>query len=337
MSARQDKAIDLLLDLGLQTERRTRAQVLDHALRAALTLMEADAAAILTPWSRRGERLVLHAGSATAASILLPPKGSEVARRMAVSSQPISLGDLTDDMAVAGADGCPGIETGPTLFTPLRQRNYGPAYIATYRRRGRARFTMHDSRLMVLLGLWLGTALDHLRLSTGTEKVAVTDDVTDVYNYRFLKNALNRELRRASRYNQALSLAIVSLDNVQTHVEQHGELRGSLLLKELATVLAQQVRSFDVLGKYSDDAFMLILPQTPREGAAEVAERVRSAVERNAFSSSEAGAVTVSVGVASFPQDGSTLGDLTSATERALAQARQRGPNSVVTLLRKAA
>ena len=337
MSARQDKAIDLLLDLGNPSERRTRAQVLDHALRTTLTMMEADAAAILAPSSRRGERLVLHAGSTSAASILLPPKGSEVVRRMAESNLPISLGDLTDDMAIAGADGCPGIEPGPTLFTPLRQRNYGPAYVATYRRRGRARFTMHDSRLMVLLGLWLGTALDHLRLSTGTEKVAVTDDVTDVYNYRFLKNALSRELRRASRYGQALSLSIVSLDNVQAHVAEHGELRGSMLLNELSSVLTQQVRSFDVLGKYGDDAFMLILPQTPSEGAAEVAERVRSAVERNAFSSAAAGAVTVSVGVASFPQDGSTLSDLTSATERALQQARQRGTNSVVTLVRKAA
>ena len=319
MTARLDKAIEMLLELGNPAERRTRAQVLDQALRATLTMMEADAAAILAPWSRRGERLVLHAGSTSAASILLPPKGSEVARRMAESNLPISLGDLTDDMAIAGADGCPGIDTGPTLFTPLRQRNYGPAYVATYRRRGRAPSTIHESRRKVVFGLWLGS------------------DLTQVYNYRFLKTALNRELRRASRYGQALSLAIVSLDNVQAHVAEHGELRGSLLLKELASVLTQQVRSFDVLGKYGDDAFMLILPQTPREGASEVAERVRSAVERNAFSSAAAGAVTVSVGVASFPQDGSTLGDLTSATERALQQAQQRGPNSVVALVRKAA
>ena len=77
MTARLDKAIEMLLELGSPAERRTRAQVLDQALRATLTMMEADAAAILAPWSRRGERLVLHAGSTSAASILLPPKAAK--------------------------------------------------------------------------------------------------------------------------------------------------------------------------------------------------------------------------------------------------------------------
>jgi diguanylate cyclase (GGDEF)-like protein len=108
-------------------------------------------------------------------------------------------------------------------------------------------------------------------------------------------------------------------------------------LKELALVLAQQVRSFDVLGRNGDDAFMLILPQTPREGAAEVAERIRAAVEKKAFTGNAAGATTVSLGVASFPRDGADLNDLVSATERALDQARRRGPNRVATLERKAA
>jgi diguanylate cyclase (GGDEF)-like protein len=196
---------------------------------------------------------------------------------------------------------------------------------------------MSDARLMVLFGVWLGTALDHIRISTGTEKVAVTDDLTDVYNYRFLKNALNREIRRASRFSQALSLAIIAPDNLQSLIAEQGELRGSLLLREMATVLTQQVRSFDVLGRYGDDAFMLILPQTDRSGAMEAAERMRSAVARHTFSSTAPGAVTASVGIGSFPQDAADLNDLLAATDRALQKARKDGPNSVGTLERKAA
>jgi diguanylate cyclase (GGDEF)-like protein len=328
----------MLLELGNPAERRTRAQVLDLALRTTLTLMEADAVAVLTPQNRRGERLVLHGGSSTAAAIQLPPKGSEVTRMLAEKCEPVVLGDLLDNARVAGGDGCPGVEAGPVLFTPVRQRNTSSAYIAVYRRRGRARFTMNDVRVMVLLGNWLGTALDNMRLATGTEKVAVTDDTTDVYNQRFLKTALNREIRRASRHGQELSLVLVALDPAPPQLVEQGEpARGGSALKELALVLAQQVRSFDVLGRNGDDAFMLILPQTPREGAAEVAERIRAAVEKKAFTGNAAGATTVSLGVASFPRDGADLNDLVSATERALDQARRRGPNRVATLERKAA
>jgi diguanylate cyclase (GGDEF)-like protein len=337
MTSRQDKAVEMLLELGDPAERRTRSQLLDLALRTTLTLTEGDAAAIVTPTIRRGERLVLHAGSPSAASLPLDPKGSEVLRTMSETCQPLVLPDLLDDPRFAGADACPGVESGPVLYTPLRQRNLGLAYVAAYRRRGRARYTMSDSRLMVLFGVWLGTALDHIRISTGTEKVSVTDDLTDVYNYRFLKNALHREIRRASRFSQALSLAIIAPDNLRSLIAEHGELRGSLLLKEMATVLTQQVRSFDVLGRYGDDAFMLILPQTDRSGAVEAGERMRTAVARHTFSSSSPGAVTASVGIGSFPQDAADLNDLLAATDRALQKARKDGPNSVGTLERKAA
>src|SRR5262249_35290517 len=139
------------------------------------------------------------------------------------------------------------------------------------------------------------------------------------------------------RFAQELSLAIIAVDNLQGQVTEHGELRASLLLKELASVLAQQVRSFDVLGRYGDDAFMLILPQTIREGATEAAERMRLAVERHACPPATPAAAPTGGGVPCFPQDAADLGDLVAATERALQQARQRGPNSVGTLSRKAA
>jgi len=337
MTSKQDKAVDLLLELGNPAERRTRAELLDRALRTALTLMDADAVVILSPGGRRGERLVLHSGSSTPAALQLPPEGSEVLRSLGENCQPIVLGDLSDDARIAAGDSCPGVGAGPVLFTPLRQRNLGPAYLATYRRRGRARFTMNDNRLMLLLGVWLSSALDNLRLATGTKKLAVTDDLTDVYNYRFLKTALQREIRRASRFGQELSLVILGVDHLEAYNEQHGHLRGSLLLKELASLLTQQVRSFDVMGRSGDDGFMLILPQTGRDGAAEVGERIRAAVEQRAFSPAAAGAITVSLGVASFPQDGADVNDLVAATDRALDQARQQGANRVETLARKAA
>ncbi|HEY2955125.1 MAG TPA: GGDEF domain-containing protein [Candidatus Eisenbacteria bacterium] len=329
MTTRLDKAVDLLLELGDPSARRTRSELLDRTLRTAVGLMDADSVVILAPGGRRTERLALHAGSAAPATLQPPAEGSEVLRRFGESSQPLVLADLSDEASISAADGCPGVEAGPTLFTPMRQRNLGPAYLAAYRRRGRARFTLQDTRLMLLLGAWLSAALDNLRLATGTEKRAVTDVLTDVYNHRFLKTALQREVRRASRYGHELSLVIVDVDHLQAYQEQHGQPRVSQVLKELASLLTQQVRSFDVMGRNAGDGFMLILPQTGRDGAVEVGERMRAAVERTAFQSGAAGEITVSLGVASFPQDGSDANDLVAAADHALERARRNGSNRV--------
>jgi len=337
VTSRQDRSVDLLLELGRPMARRTRGELLQQALLAALALVDADATVVAAPSRKRGDRLAVHAGSTAPATLKLQPEGSEVLRMFGQSCEPLLIPDLQDQPGIAASDGCPGVDLGPALFTPLRQRNTDLGYLAAYRRRGRARFTANDSRLLLLLATWASSALENLRLSTGTQRRAVTDDLTDVYNHRFVKAALERELRRASRFAQELSLVVVGIDRPALHEAEQGEVQGSLLLRELASVLSQQVRSFDLLGRMSEDEFMLILPQTGREGAAEVAGRMRAAVEAQRFSSAAAGTITVSLGVAAFPHDAAAIGDLEAAAGRALQLARQRGSNCVATLAREAA
>ena len=163
------------------------------------------------------------------------------------------------------------------------------------------------------------------------------DELTGVYNFRYLKTALSREVRRASRFRQDLSIALIDVDHLKVLGETLGEMKGSLLLKEIAGTLAQQVRSFDVMARYGDDAFMMVLPQTGRDGAVEVAERVRATVEQHAWSLTTPQAVTVSLGVATFPRDANATRELVAAAERALKLAKQRGRNCVATPATKAA
>jgi diguanylate cyclase (GGDEF)-like protein len=333
----QENTPALLLDLGDTFARRNRAEQVQHALRTALALTDGDAAVVLTQSGRHVERLVMYAGSPAPAAVPPAPKGSEVARTLIESLEPISVADLSEQSQLAAADGCPGVEAGPVLFVALRQRDPVPGYLAVYRRRGRARFGMAEVRALQLLTAWLGSTLECLRLSSGAEKLALSDELTEVYNARFLRSALRREVRRAGRFGQPLSLVLADVDHLGAFNDSHGELRGSLVLRELATLLAQQVRSFDVLARYRRDEFMLVLPQTGRDGAIEVAERLRAAVAQHAFPSAEPGAVTICLGVATFPQEGADATSLLSAVERALAQAQQRGTNTVETLDRRAA
>lgn len=332
-----DKALKLLLELGDPAARRTRAEQLDHALRTLLAMTDGDAAVVLSPSNKRGERLVMHAGSAGTALLPPPARPSEVARSLTENPEPMLVADLGDESILLATDGCPGVEAGPVMFAPLRQRDPVPGYIAVYRRRGRVRFSSADTRGIVLLAACLASSLEVLRLASGAERVALTDDLTQVYNARFLKTALKRELKRAGRFAQELSVVLAGVDQLESWTETHGELRGSLLLKEVATLLAQQVRSFDLMTRYGADQFMAVLPQTNRRGALEVAERMRAAIQQNTFTGAEPGAITISLGVSAFPQDGAEVPAILASAERALARAQQQGPNRVETQLGRAA
>jgi len=332
-----EKLLETILELGSSVMRRTRTEHFEDAMHLALMLMDADAVTVLPPANPRGERLAFYAGSDVPAVLLPAPLGSEVVRGFAKHVQPLLFPDLTDDARGAVGDDCPGIEAGPTMFIPLRHRTGTPGYLAIYRRRGRARFTAADSRQILLLAAWLNTALDVLRFASGAERLAVTDDVTEVYNSRFIGSALKRELQRAGRFGQEMSIVLIDVDRFKAYNDEQGPQRGNSLLHQVALVLAQQRRSFDLLGRNNDDGFILILPQTDREASMTVAERMRQAVEKYAFSDAVPGSITVSMGVASFPQEGADTVALLATASRALTRARQRGMNCVETLTARAA
>jgi diguanylate cyclase (GGDEF)-like protein len=315
-----DKALNNLLDLGNPAVRRDRSEQLDQALRTLLALTDGDAAAIVLPGG--GDRLVLHTGSVVPSLVPAHPEGSEVVRSLAADPHPIALMDLSDEARFMSCDACPGVESGPVLFAALRKRAPSPGYLAVYRRRGRAKFNGTDVRAIVLLATTLQHSLEAHRLSRGLEKLALTDDLTEVYNARFVKSALKRELRRAARFGQELSLLLVDVDQVEARASASGNLDGATWLKELAGRLVNHVRSFDFVARYRADQFLVVLPQTPGAGAADVAERIRAAVDGAAFAGAEPGAITVSVGVSSFPQDGSEPAALIARAERALAVAQ---------------
>lgn len=318
-----DKSLQLLLELGNPATRRTRAQQVEHAMRVALTLMNADAVVVRAPGNRRGKRLALHGGSTAPAVLPPPPDGSSVVRILTENCVPLLVPNLADDQVLAQSDDCPGITAGPAMFIPLRQRDPAIGYLALYRRCGRAPFSPGDCRQIVLLTAWLSGALEVLRLSSGTERLVVTDDLTDVYNARFIDAALRREVRRAGRYGQELSIILIEVDNLEDFNSEHGELRGSALFTDLASLLTQQTRAFDLLGRHGHNGFMVILPQTDWDGAVVVAKRIRESVKRQELAEAEVGAVTVNIGVATFPSRGADTDEVIAAAERALRQGRK--------------
>lgn len=178
-------------------------------------------------------------------------------------------------------------------------------------------------------------SLQRAVLQQGFRSLAYSDAMTGLDNFRQFEQHLGSELRRAERYDRALSVILLDIDHFKTFNDTLGHQAGDALLAQLATVLRDSLRSVDKPARYGGEEFVVVCPETGKDEARLIAERIRRSVEQTTFAllgqSEPSGTthVTVSVGCATFPYDAASARDLVKAADDALYAAKHAGRNAV--------
>ena len=149
------------------------------------------------------------------------------------------------------------------------------------------------------------------------EKLTVIDPLTGLYNYRYFKKAFSKELARAKRYKRFLSLLVVDINDLKKINDKMGHSIGDKTLKKLSKILVKNIREADIVCRYGGDEFVIILPECNKDHALVVAMGIREDIEKKIK-------LTLSIGVATYPNDGDCFNSLFEQADRAMYRKKRK-------------
>ncbi len=197
----------------------------------------------------------------------------------------------------------------------------------------RAQAAEYKQRLASTVGEQIAMALANLRLRDTLRQQSIRDPLTGLFNRRYLEESLDRELLRAARSRKTLAVLMLDLDHFKRFNDTFGHEAGDTLLRSLGELLCKRIRGEDIACRFGGEEFTLILPEASLAAAAKRAEDIREAMRglELRFRGQPLGRVTVSLGLAVYPEHGETAEELLRAADAALYQAKSAGRDRVVT------
>jgi len=190
-------------------------------------------------------------------------------------------------------------------------------------------FKQGDLSILTLLGNMAALAIQKAKLLESTKQMAITDELTHLYNLRHFLDRLDDEITRADRYDRPLSLAMIDIDYFKQYNDTFGHQSGNKLLKKVALILEEESRKGDIVARYGGEEFCIVMPEANSQKAIKFAERVRKNIEKVLCKSGIKDGVTISIGVASYPKDSTGSSALLEKADEALYQAKSDGRNCV--------
>ncbi len=254
--------------------------------------------------------------------------GEGACGRAAATLRAVYLTDVSDHSSVFARRNLVGeADRGALLSVPMVHMD-ALLGVINFQRPLVASFSPEELELLTAVADQAATAVKNARLHEETVQLTMTDPLTGVPNRRHLFARMEQELARAERYQSPLSILMVDVDHFKRLNDAAGHRAGDETLRKVCDVLRTRVRKVDTLARYGGEEFMILLPQTSKADAMEVAEKLRRAVAE-AQGLASTGQVTISVGVACYPVDAAEQDTLIDCSDSALYASKRGGRNQV--------
>ena len=195
------------------------------------------------------------------------------------------------------------------------------------------KFTAHEVSVLSLLATQAAVAIERMQRFEHNRLLAITDGLTGLYNHRYYVKSLKKEIDRSMRNSHQLSIIIVDIDHFKHFNDTNGHLQGNEALKSVAAILRLALRKIDILARYGGEEFAIILPATDNKQALKAADRICTMMRNEVIpgmDSQPLKQLTLSAGVASFPEDAKNDVDLTDRADKALYLAKKQGRDRAI-------
>jgi diguanylate cyclase (GGDEF)-like protein len=219
------------------------------------------------------------------------------------------------------------------VSVPLLSQGRVLGVLNVYDRESGEPFALADARALADFAFQAAVAIENVRLHEEAERLSLTDAVTGTWNYRYFERRFEQELERSRRFDRLFALLMLDVDHFKVVNDRHGHQRGDEVLMELARRILSSVRDIDTFARYGGEEFVLILPETNLAGGIATAEKLRDLVNARPFTErpGDGGVrLTLSIGVACYPEHARSTSDLLRAADDAMYEAKHRGRDRVV-------
>ncbi len=258
--------------------------------------------------------------------------GEGITGWVAEKGVPVVVPDVARDKRFSPkADRHTGFQTKTLMAAPIKSQGQVLGVLEVINKTTGQNFTEEDLELLMRFVDQAALAVERIMLYQKLQELVITDDLTSLFNSRYLHRSIETEVQRSDRYGTSVCLIFMDIDHFKDVNDHYGHLAGSKLLVEMAQLLISQVRSVDIVARYGGDEFVVVLPQTTTRDAVLVAERMRKAIEKNTFLRNEGYhfKMTASFGVASYPGAAKSKEDLLRLADEAMYRVKHRNRNGV--------
>ncbi|MBI1909535.1 MAG: diguanylate cyclase [Deltaproteobacteria bacterium] len=223
-------------------------------------------------------------------------------------------------------------EDGSFVSIPLLFKN-NLVGVMNFSRPGVNQFSDEEREMLQAVASQIAVALINVDLYARTKDLSIKDELTDLYNRRYLQQILPMEIKRAKRFSRPVSILMVDIDSFKKYNDAYGHLEGDVVLREFARLLRENLREVDVIIRFGGEEFLVLLPNTNREQALTVSDKLLGWVRQHPFPNRQTqptGHFTVSTGLSCYPEDAQSADDLVDHADVALYQAKGQGRDRVV-------